>query len=472
MFVATAWSQQDKRTQFEAQTGHLILETPEVFIQKIKTDRNNYWGEGIANIDKDLGQTKIDAKNRALGDLTQKIEIRIETELTTVLSASADKVVKDEFNEKIGVYTRQVITNVKELYFIDYPKKRILTYIVYIPKSDFERQVSEDLEAKRLSLRQAIIDADRIFLEGQHMAALSGWISAAQAASSFFGRLPLQDDLDNDGTKEDVFQAIVGRTNRLLAGLTISFLNDKPIRYTSSGVLTSKPTIIVQYEKDLVKTGVKAVPVSVDFSAGTGKCGNGYTTGEYGQIDVTAIVDAAKLSSALTARIDVKRIQDLSGFIAGNLPTATLSLSKIRMVALSVFQSGSPDIILLQSLHNDLAAFLTKHGYAHVQHWFPKITPEKSEITSLIKQNIDYVLHVNISEPETGAVGDFKNMYMSRCSGNALVISATTGAVLGSASLPEVKGYGVNKKGAEGDAYGKLRKELIADVESLRGRMQ
>jgi len=441
----------------------------EMFIETKKIDSRIYWGEGISNIENDLGKAKIEAKKRAQADLTEKIEVTIESDITTILSATDKKVMRDQITEKINAYTQQVLNDVNERYFIDHPRKKELTYFIFISRHDYVKRVNEDLENKKSILRQTVQGGDRELSASHCMAALRNWLLAYQASLSFFGGLPLQDDLNSDGKKEEVTFAIIQRISRLFDCMTIILLNENEIKYGPEGELVDKPDLLIQYQDSAGnKTGVGNLPIKISFETGRGNCPGNLLTGAYGQIELpVSQLDASFTLSYLNVSVDMERIEGISSIASIQPPNFLIPMKKIRTVVIFITATSRPAEISFLRLENEIKEVLLSKGLAAVSGKNIVWPPEHRHWEELRKNNADYLLAIALTFSGSNNVGNFQNLHVASCAATFNLHTVLPQRLIGARSIPAAKGFGVDGSAAAGDALQRNKKELIAKINEL-----
>lgn len=437
------------------------------FIGEKKDDPDIYWGEGIYSIGNDLGNAKIEAKKRALKDLSQKIEVQVTSELSNTLTekdiTSGKKYstqVEEEFVSKIKTYTDQVITDVQGKDFIDYPEDGELTYFAYIDKSKYKEEVEKDLSTKRLMIKSAIQRGNNEFSDHRFLTALSGWIQAKHDLIRFFGNLPLEIDLD-DGNIVEVNSYLESRLRAFLLNISISFIDDK-FYYDAQGNVSGRPTVIAQYiDKTQSKYPLARFPLKVEFVKGSGETVSSIKTENYGQADIPInYVDPQNIFSTIEVMLDVKEIGGLDLFSIPNISTAVLNLKKTKTVALVVYFDVSGNLLVPHEVFNQVQSLFINNGFNVISLAEQVSVMDPNVFKEANNKNADYLYSVIVKTASVSQVGGYDNMYKASCGGSVSLFKLPQKNTAGSANIPTEEGFGVTRDGACWDALGNL-KEII-----------
>jgi hypothetical protein len=445
------------------------------FIKKKKNDPDIYWGEGIATIQNaDLGAAREVAKERALNDLSQKIKVFVESDISHLIQgatkSSAGKLSEENrevFIEKVNVYTRVALSNIKDKFIADYPVKNNCTYFAYISKSEYERTVNEDIKIKKAQVKTSIANGDRAFEQNDFMIAANHWTMAYEQLEAFFGGLPLQDDLNNDGRNEDVASYIYKRVNNLFGKIQLSFIADK-ITYDASGVLTKKPIVQAKYTDAAGKThSVANLPLKVDFVSGTGWVNGAPKTSEYGEAIIPLKIDASNPSTVINVKIDVNALPGLNAFRLSQLSEARLTIGKIKTIAVAAAFFNRNKRSTPAELMNEIKRILINNGFLTIEISLNGYEAAESEIARASSMNADYMLTVTMKTSNTGTVGGYANMYVSTVSGLIALYKLPRGDQIAAEIISAKKGYGVSGSVAGWDGYGKIKKTALNKTKKI-----
>jgi len=123
-------------------------------IEKIKNDDTLYVGEGIAQITNTSAEAIKEAKERARGELTKTIKVKIEATIEDIIGKNARKSY-ELFESKTKSYSKMVLTDIPPgKYFLDYPTAKSVTYLLWVSKEKYEENVRKDMESRLASVRK------------------------------------------------------------------------------------------------------------------------------------------------------------------------------------------------------------------------------------------------------------------------------------------------------------------------------
>ncbi|MEA3499911.1 MAG: hypothetical protein U9R41_02665 [Candidatus Marinimicrobia bacterium] len=458
------------------------------FIESKKNNPNVYWGEGVANIGNDLGEAKIQANNRALEDLTKTIEVNVQSDITRTLSGISMQTgkiysehIEDQITQKTKIYTDQIIKDVKEKSYLDYPKDGFVTNFVYISKSKYKERVKKDLETKRTMIRTAIIGGNEEFENRNYMTALNNWLNAYQYIENFFGELPLLVDLNNDSIMVEVHSYIDGKINKFFGSIQLSRLTSKQLNegnkkvfYNMQGKVNRQPSFYVQYENSNgEKFPISQFPLSAKIVEGEGKITNNITTGNYGQAELRInYIEPKNKFSTIKVKIDIDEINGLNKFSLPLLSSLTINLEKEKSMALSVKFYNYDQTEKSPNLESKLKTLLMDNGYSVANILIKGFNVNDKDIENAKKTNADYFLAINLSSGNTSKVGGYDNMYTANCSGIISLYNLETGQIVATENIPVKSGFGVSAQGAGWDAFGKRINLTVDKTRNVIGKIK
>lgn len=458
------------------------------FIESKKNDPNVYWGEGVANIGNDLGKAKIEANDRALEDLTKTIEVHVQSDITKTLSGISMQTgkiysehIEDKITQKTRIYTNQIIKDVNEKNYNDYPKDRLATCFVYILKSKYKEKVEKDLETKKMMIRTAIINGNKEFENKNYMPALNSWVNAYQYLDNFFGELPLRDDLNNDSNMVEVHSYINGKINKFLGNVRLSRLSSShpnegntKVFYDIRGKVNIQPSVYVQYENaNAEKFPISQLPLSVEIVEGEGTITKNITTGNYGQAELRInYIEPKNKFSTIKVKIDIDKINGLNKFALPLLSSLTIDMVKEKSMALSVQFYNYEQIEKSPNLESKIKNLLMENGYSVVNILINGLNINEKDVKNAKKTNADYFLAINLSSGNTSKVGGYDNMYTANCSGIVSLYNLETGQIVATENIPPESGFGVSAQGAGWDAFGKQIKLAMDKTKNVIGRIK
>ncbi len=439
------------------------------FICDKKDDPDIYWGEGIYSIGNDLGNAKIEAKKRALKDLSQKIEVQVTSELSRTLSGTEitagkeySSQIEEEFVSKIRTYTDQVITDVRERDFIDYPREGDLTYFAYIDKGKYKDKVEKDLSMKRSMIKSAVQRGDNEFRDHRYLTALNGWIQAKQYLRDFFGNLPLEIDLINDGAIVEISSYLESKIKEFFLNVSISGIDDK-IYYDAQGVVSGKPEVIAQYiDNPQNKYPLARFPLKVAFIKGSGEVVSDIKTENYGQADIPInYANPQNIFSTIEVSFDTDAIPGLDLFSLPNISRATINLKKTKTVALVVQFLISDEVIVPNEVFNKVQSLFIENGLNIISLSQQSTLLDPGIYQEAIDENADYLYSIIIKTASVAKVGGYDNMFKANCGGSISLNKLPQKNTVSSSNIPNADGFGVSRDGACWDALGNLKDTIF-----------
>lgn len=466
----------------------MMLTEAKNFIKTKKDDPNIYFGEGVANIGNDLGKAKIEAKDRALADLTKTIESHVQSDISrtlTGISVQTGKMFTDEIEEKIvqktKIYTNQIVKDVNEKDYTDYPDNGYITYFVYISKSKYKEKVERDLDTKKMMIRTAILNGNKEFENRNFMSALNDWVNADTYLDNFFGDLPLRDDLNNDSSMVEVHAYIDGRISSFFGSSHLSRLSasrpdgDKAkIFYDTFGNVNMQPSVYAQYESATGKKyPITQLPLKAEILEGEGKITEKIITGTYGQTELRInYIDPKNKFSTIKVDIDTDVINGLKKFSLPPLSSLTIKMLKEKSVALSVIFYNNSQPEKSPDLENRIKTLILDNGYSVVNFSIPGQSVDNKDVEKAKQTNADYLLVVNLATGGISQVGGYDNMYSANCSGSISLYNLQTGHVVATQNVPAESGFGVSAQGAGWDAFGKQIDVTLNKARNMIGRIK
>ncbi len=434
-------------------------------LENKKNDPSIYWGEGIATIEnKDLGSARETAKDRALHDLSRKIKVNVETDISQVIESGmsgSSEDIRELFTQKVRTYTQSVLTNTKDHFVEDYPSAGNCTFFVYMSKAEYRQKVNEDLKMKKSAIRNTVENGDAAMVRSDFMIAANHWANAREQLNSFFGDLPLQDDLDKNGKTEVVHAYLQEKMGNLFGNIELTFLNDQ-ISYDAGGVLTKKPIVQAKYvDANGNPQSIANLPLKVEFTGGKGRVNGNVLTSTYGEAELPLSVDAAYPQTVIAVSIDKNAVNGLSDFGLPRLSEAKMTIEKIKTIAIAVsFQNQSsrstPDGLL-----NEIKNMMLAKGYLTVDFTVGGSQVTQMDLANASKSNADYLMIVSLKTSGAGTVGGYANMFTSNVSGFVSLYKLPRGDQLATDQVNAAKGFGVSASVAGWDAYGKIKNNAL-----------
>lgn len=446
------------------------------YLSEKRSDNTIYWGEGMANIGEDLGKEKIEARKRAISALADQIKIQVTSDVEMTINKSSvvngttySEEVKKSISSKLETYTNQVLTNLKESgLFIDYPKAGTGTYLVYVSRKDYDGKVKNDLRKKKQLISDTIRSGDREFVSGNQVNGIRQYLKAKEMLYSFFGNIPIYDDIDEDGKPENLAISISERIRGFFSNLELSLMNSG-FQYDSEGIPESLPRIYAQYRDPAgQKKHVAGLPLSVVFVKGQGQVAP-VVTGNYGEAEVSFIRLNSKFRSIyIKVDIDKGKIPGLSQFPHTDTAILKIKLNRKKAVALAIHFSNNKKSTPPRNLKENITTALLDKNYSVLN------VPFKSEadVKKSTGVNADYIFLVKILSNGGGTVGQYSSMYTSYCGAALKLYKMPLKTLSFSDSVKQTQGFGVSLDSAGWDGFGKINSTILKKAEKMIGRIE
>lgn len=421
---------------------------------RAKKDRPTiYWGEGITRISKDLGYSIMEAKNRARTDLSQKIEVHIISDFRSILELNENQKVSEKYRERICVYSDKVFTNLKEEYYIDYPKRGNVTYFVYIRKDDYRKQVQSDLEEKKKTIVSLIRQGKDRLKTSDVAGALRSWSKARLLMHTFFKDLPVNAKLFN-GNPVDLNRKITKLVSECIALLSIEPIIPGNLQYNSNGVITpAKFDICAYYKKGgKEKAGISQIPILCEVIEGKVEANRKVLTRDYGEASIylSKINPKYKITQLLFC-LDTASIPGFSKFDNISIPTKVVTVKRKKTISVSIAAMSENTSFYKQQYYNIISALINKSGYDIIK------------ISSLEKSgfnNADFFLEIMVDCIDKGSAGDFTNLFVATCSIQFNCYRVADKKLINSDKIESTDGYGVETNAAITDALTNLKPKI------------
>lgn len=410
-----------------------------------------YVGEGMADIKDDIGDARQSARTRALAELSSAIKVKVKGQIKDDLRISG-KNSEAQFQSIVDTYVDTLLTGVKDESFLDYPKKNVITVLVFVSKHDYDEAVVADMRLKLDRIQKYAREGLKARGEKRVAEALKDFADGRHWLVQLFGELPVQGDIAGDGKQEDLGAFFETQVTRLTQALKLEVLDQKII-YDAKGVPNRQPLVYVKYDDGAQKFPVPNMPLTVSFAEGNGKLSPApLKTGTLGeaQIPVTA-VDASAQKVSLLVSIDPKALGQQH---TETVPNIVVALERMRTLAYCVTAAGAQAVP--PSFGEAIRSLLTDSGFASLQSSLS--APVNEETIRSAGLNADYLLSVRITL--SGGKDEY-DMYYADAGAQATVYSLPVGTASASVEGKPAHGYGVNKTAAANDALAKLKHGLL-----------
>ena len=463
LFVVTACMTAGKGPSVKTATSDSMkrYNAAEAYIEGKRGDSSVYWGEGIANIEGDIGKCKIEARARAIGDLAGQIKTQVSSDFKKVIRTNGvtnggdwSEAVEKSIEQKLETYTSQVLTNLKESrLFIDYPERGTGTYVVYISKKEYEDTVKKDMNRKKQLITDTIRSGDRAFLKKRFIEGLQQYIHAREMKQSFFGMIPVWQDIDGDNRAEELTLAIDERIRQFIGGLRLSLLNDAFL-YDSEGNPETMPRVYVRHTGVTgIQSPVAGLPLKIVFVKGEGAV-TPAATGEYGEVEIAVNrINPKHRETVIRVGVDAEKISGLKEIATGHEQSVEIKMKRKKTIALTVSFANEKKQSIPGSLKAKVTTMLLDNKYSVIH--LPFASEEAIKKSRNI--NADYILMIRATSSGGGAVGQYANMYTAYCGAALKVYKMPLKSLEFSETLKKHQGFGVSLESAGWDGFGKIK---------------
>lgn len=449
------------------------------FIDKMQNDTSVFFGFGTYVIGNDYSKAMKKAKEQALGNLTEKIKVRVISDIKQNVMRTAEKntnkfseVIQENLKENTNTYTDQILQGVNDRTFENYPDSGSITVAAWLKKSDYRKGVNDALRTKKTAVRTAIDNGNNEFSKQHYLQAVSDWIQAKNTMHMLFNKIPLQDNLGKNGKFVDVGSWIDGKIASFFNGISFQNINEN-INYDAKGHLNKPITVAAKYKDEMGEEHpVINLPLKVNFADGKEGIVPGLTTGNYGvaKFNVPGINTQNKTTS-IYITVDSSRISDLSAYQVV-LPSIKIQIKKLLTLAFAVTFRNDGQYLIPTDVKNKVQSTILNQGLAVEQ-----VSVRSSAISGDILQRIeqlhpDYFLFVFVDSNGASTVGGYKNIYMSTCSATISLFELPQGNMVGVKQISGAQGFGTTESGAEWDSFSKIASKIMDGTEEMIGEIK
>ena len=430
----------------------------EARIKELRNDPSLYTGLGYADYrGGDIGKARESAVSRAETDLGKSIRVRVESTAKDVMmytSKGRKYAEKQSFDNVIKTFVDLVLSRRKEEELLDYPKQGVYTVIVYVDKAQADKDVADDLNAKKETVVSLVERAAAVRKAGDLVGTLREYLAAQEKMDVFFGGAPVRAGLNGGAGDVDLGSHIEARIGELAGGISLTPLNPRAF-YTADG----HPSNPVAVDAVFGGGAVAKLPLRVSFSAGKGRLAQErITTDSFGKAEIPLQwVDPASKEAALEVTIDTRALRGLEA-LAG-LPRCAIELARSKTIAYSVrFRNGGV-LERDRSLEERLRSALRDAGYGAVKVGLGAGDIGAAQLDEARAANADYLLVVDLSA-DTRKEADF-DMASANAESATALYNLMDGAEVFSANGAQAKGFGSSPSAAGRSAAGKMDRGIL-----------
>lgn len=335
-FIYPSLNAETKKANTQSTNEEYIENDAEYKILKSKQGKSIYLGEGFGEISKkSLSDAIKEAKNMAIADLASSIKTRVKKDFKQEINYDEESGSnKEKLESIINTYTNLLIEDIQYKTFINYPKKGILTVLVYIDKNTYDQKVAKDIQDKTEATKQFAVAAIKARYEGNIVEAIEHLVNGKISKQKYFGDIPIKADLTGKGNIEDLDSFFDINLTQILHSIKLQYI-DENIIYDTSGKPNKKPLVIATYEEKDEKKPLFGIPLKASFVKGNGVISNiPLKTGRRGE----AYIPLEKVNPSEKDAI-IQVIFDAESFQiedSQNIPSVFIPLSKSKALAFGV----------------------------------------------------------------------------------------------------------------------------------------
>ena len=446
-------------------------------IRAYKENSDFYWGEGWADINNEYSLARQKAKENAMTELSRAIQVRVSSDMIRVISnvSVTDKKRYSEYEQEIleqksRLYTDIILSNIRfEKFYDDYPRKGVITAIVNKSVEEYQQQVTNELNNNKAMISDVLRAADREYRAGRFLNAYQNWIKALEIKENIFGKLPLMLDIESNGQEQNAHTYIEQRIVSLFSAISLSLIDEQRISYDIQGNLTKRPVVVATYTDRMKRNqSVSGLPLKISVIEGKADLVSELKTGQYGHSEIFInYIDASHSTTTINVSVDFKEIKEIENFVSTPV-SFTLSMEKIKTIAISVSWVNENRISYPTNLLNDLKTQILNRGFAVIELKYTKEDLHPDDVQDIIKSNADYFLNVYLSSTAQ-AVGGFQNMFNGECQASIKLYKLPLANIVASESLPIAKGYGSSSTNAGLNAFNAMQANVKQTIDMLLG---
>ncbi|MBU2567294.1 MAG: hypothetical protein KJ967_00780 [Elusimicrobia bacterium] len=430
-------------------------------------DRQNvdlYVGEGRAVSEKDSDNAEAEAKNRAIDDLSSSIRIKVQTTVKDELKYASSRGAEEKFERITKSYTREILKKVISKPYKDYPEKNMVTMICYVSKSDYERDVQEEIKKNIVQITKYAIEGLKAQKEKLYLTALENFLTGKENLKKCFYELPAQEDIDNDGKPDDLYAFFDTNIIKMFRNIKLEPVDEKVV-YGTDGKLRKYPVVKVIYEEQNEKVPIANIKVNASFIEGKGNseiANRTLLTNRLGEVQIPIErIDSSYKETSVQVELDPEALKVDEKQIQNPFCVITISRKKTFLCAVNFFNTQKRN--KSEMIENSLKAILRSLEYDVIDYNMKTDKVKDEDIRNMGEKNADYLIAV-IIKADGGKVGDYE-MFYSYITSKAEIYSLPEGDVVASIDDgPSAKGFGTSASNAGWDALGKIKSSLISKI--------
>jgi hypothetical protein len=430
-----------------------------------------YVGEGWAKIEKgDIVKSLEKAKTSARKDLATTIKSRVVQTIVSELGESAHKAYEN-FNSRIEVYTNVILEKPDyENWFKSYPGEDYVTYVICVSEETFRQWVIKDIEMKLSPILGYLNPALRDLKNKKFSPALTNFLKSREETENKFAGMPIEIVISDNqayslkqaeeqkvgGKKEELFSFINSKITDLLGAISLVYLEDREITYTSDGKISANPRIQVVLKEGNNNVPVTNFPLKAKFVTGKGVVEEEFSSDVYGIAEINIKeIDPSFRETIIEVAVNAEKLgikkEDLV-----TLPNIYIKLLKLQTAALYVRFINIGEVTKVDSFTNKVKSLLINAGYSVVDSSTKDLEKVKYDL------NADYLLAIELKTVVTGP--DPFGVFSASIEGQAKM-SSVDGRDLFIILCPNAEGEHISKSGAGFDALARVSSSFLKQIE-------
>jgi hypothetical protein len=427
----------------------------EIELIKQQHGKRYYVGEGLSD-DKDINSAVNKAKDSAMVDLLKSVRVRINSYIVDELKYSEGKV-NERFEKVINTYINQLIEIVQDKRYIDYPKKNMVTVIVYVDRELYDEKVKKDLQLKVQKIKDYILEGNKKREIFKIKESIENYVKARDYLKEYFEDLPVRDEILEKGKEEDFGSFIDREITTIMNSIKIE-KNEESYIYTNDGKLPKKPVVSVYYESEGERIPMSGIPIGMKFVKNSGV----FQTTELASSNTGDLylpierIEPSEKDASLEVFVDIEKLNLKE---IPNIPSVSIRFIRAKTIGwvFNFFNNGKlerPGNFLL-----DIRSSLSSSGYNLKEMETTDTTIDEKLIEEAKSANLDYIFYIYA---KSNTSKDEYEMYRSYAEGKIFIYSIYDDYLLETVEIKGKSGYSTSKSSSSYSALGKLKGEIIS----------
>jgi len=429
----------------------------EIELIKQQHGKKYYVGEGLSD-ERDINIAINKAKDSAMVDLLKSVKVRINSYIIDELKYSDGKV-NERFEKVINTYINQLLEIVQDKRYIGYPKKNMVTVIVYVDKELYDEKVKKDLQLKLQKIKDYILEGYNLRKKFKIKESIENYVKAKIYLKEYFEDLPVRDEILEKGKDEDFGSFIDRELTTIMNSVKIE-KNEENYIYTNDGKLPKKPVVSVYYEDEGKKIAMNNMPINFRFVKSNGSYSeNELVSSNIGEVYLPIEkIDPSQKDAVIEVFLDIKRLNLKE---VPNIPSTLITFLRAKTIGwvFNFFNNGKierPDNFLL-----DIKSSLSSLGYNLKEMETSNNTIDEKLIEEGKKLNLDYMVYIYT---KANTSKDEYDMYRSYGSGKIFIYSFYNDYLIETIEIKEKSSYSSSNEKSPYSVLYKMKDEIISTL--------